>query len=113
MSEVIDTVNEKEIEELIKRNSGTKSVEVPVYLEGKKIHNGIKFEISPLTWSNLVDVQLPTNLKSSTARQWLLQAVHPEHKDFLQKILAVTGMTESIFGEVSIQARPKISHDWD
>lgn len=89
-------------------------ITVPLVMNGQMLHEGIKFDV-PLEHYNkfLNDSQSGKQSVTAIAKNFLVDIVCDEHKDFLVKALRVKGVLNFFMDKVTSQAQPNFGETLD
>jgi len=110
----IKAMPESEALALLKGMQGAKLVTVPVFLQGKKLHDGVSFSVSLADYNKFLNASQSGKVHlTSAAKDLLMHTVNEAHKAFLTELLGVSGMLDFMMGEVIKEVAPHVSSTLD
>ncbi|MEC4728849.1 putative phage tail assembly chaperone [Shewanella sp. D64] len=100
--------------ELLKGLQGTKSVVVPVVIDGTKVHDGVTFDVSLADYNKFINASQTGKISpTASAKDFLMHTAIKKDRDFLQELLKVPGMLDFAMGKVIKAVAPEVSSTLD
>ncbi len=100
--------------DILKSMQGTKEVKVPLILGGKKLHDGIAFNVGVLEYNHFLNESQNQKVSmTNAASNFLKRCVSDDDKDILNEAIKVPGLLDFFMGAIIPKVQPDVAESLD
>lgn len=109
-----DAIPESEALNILKELQGTTEILIPLIINGKVLHEGIKFEVNLTQYNSFLNESQSGKISmTASAKNFLMNIVSEEHASFLSEALKVKGVLNNMMMKINNKVEPSFGDSLD
>jgi len=100
--------------DILKSMQGTKTITVPLILNGQKVHDGLVFNVGVLEYNNFLNESQNQKISmTASAANFLKRSVAKDDATVLAEAIKVPGLLDFFMGAIVPKVQPDIAESLD